>query len=236
MNIGKLPSKQIGEPPPPALVESWPTSKAGAACFDALPRRTASLSPPCKGGVWGGGQGATEYFHDERRGGGQGATEYFHDERRGGGQGATEYFHDERRGGGQGATEYFHDERRGGGQRSSNCLVRVLPFPPLQRGGLGGWSGSNRLPPLRGAVRSLGDRVRNDRVVSDDPNIHRGGPTPRKCSAGQVIGFAGSTPPNPPFARGGKGRATAQELWPEAYATLHSSSIDPRKCPTHAKS
>jgi hypothetical protein len=56
------------------------------------------LSPPCKGGVWGGGQGSSNHFVLERRGGGQGSSNHFVLERRGGGQGSSNDFDDERPG------------------------------------------------------------------------------------------------------------------------------------------
>ena len=119
------------------------------------------LSPPCKGGVRGGGQGSSNHLVDERRGGGQGSSNHLVDERRGGGQGSSNHLVDERRGGGQGSSNHLVDERQGGRQGPRNHLVVE------RRGGRQGFAARQQSkiekcdgrPPARStfAPRKLGD-------------------------------------------------------------------------------
>ena len=87
--------------------------------------------------------------------------------------------------------------------------VPALPhsFPPLAKGGLGGvGTHSPDIVLALHAMETVPESVRG-RVIGEaettppDPPFARGG---KQGVRGPVIDWAGSTPPDPPFARGGK--------------------------------
>jgi hypothetical protein len=96
---------------------------------------------------------------------------------------------------------------------SDSPCERRLTFPPLVKGG-------------PGEVGTLASRI-----VDRFPLFVRGSEIRSKWGDRPfeipVIGYAGTTPPNPPFARGGKGTTSTPSLLTYRYKTTHPRDISP---------